>query len=455
MADEEEYYFEDDYGDGDGDDEEITWETEIENEYAEAKSHVETNLEAAVKGFQGVISNDQDHGKWTFKALKGVYRVCMRHRDDARMLDYYEKMLAHQWSGRTRNDIEKAINKFVDRSTHLPPDVQQRIVQITLDAISNDLKSFDKLWFNMKLKNAQLLLTARKFDALADEIAAMHQWCGEGEQAEQRKGTQKLNVFSLEIQLHTENYDPVKIRRIYQAAMSIKSAMPPPRVLGIIRESGGKMYMRQNQWTEAYDNFFQAFRSFEEAGDPRRIACLKYLVLATMLSGSKINPFDSNEAKSYQQDPEITAMTELISACTNNDIKQFDRVLKDKKHSRSILEDSFLYSYLEPLIRKIRCQVLQVLTKPYRAMKLSYIARELMISVDDAESLCVAMILDGQLPATIDQITGMVQLHHDSAAAAQGKDAAEVAVRDRYALLAGIADGTVGIHKAIASRATN
>jgi hypothetical protein len=37
----------------------------------------------------------------------------------------------------------------------------------------------------------------------------------------------------------------------------------------------------------------QAFRAYDEAGNPRRVACLKYLVLANMLMQSNVDPFDS------------------------------------------------------------------------------------------------------------------------------------------------------------------
>ncbi len=37
----------------------------------------------------------------------------------------------------------------------------------------------------------------------------------------------------------------------------------------------------------------QSFKSYDEAGDPRRLTLLKYLVLASMLHESTIDPFDS------------------------------------------------------------------------------------------------------------------------------------------------------------------
>jgi hypothetical protein len=51
------------------------------------------------------------------------------------------------------------------------------------------------------------------------------------------------------------------------------------------------------EWEKAQVDFFEAFRNYDEAGSSQRTQVLKYLVLAHMLMGSKINPFDSQEIK--------------------------------------------------------------------------------------------------------------------------------------------------------------
>jgi COP9 signalosome complex subunit 2 len=51
------------------------------------------------------------------------------------------------------------------------------------------------------------------------------------------------------------------------------------------------------QWARASTDFFESFRNYDESGAPQRIQVLKYLVLANLLMGSGINPFDSQEAK--------------------------------------------------------------------------------------------------------------------------------------------------------------
>ena len=56
-------------------------------------------------------------------------------------------------------------------------------------------------------------------------------------------------------------------------------------------------YPSIGQWNKASEDFFESFRNYDEAGSPQRIQVLKYLVLANMLTGSEVNPFDSQETK--------------------------------------------------------------------------------------------------------------------------------------------------------------
>lgn len=60
---------------------------------------------------------------------------------------------------------------------------------------------------------------------------------------------------------------------------------------------------------------------------------------------SGINPFDSQEAKPYKNDPEILAMTNLVSAYQNNDINEFESILK--KHRANIMDDPFIKEHIE------------------------------------------------------------------------------------------------------------
>lgn len=69
------------------------------------------------------------------------------------------------------------------------------------------------------------------------------------------------------------------------------------------------------------------------------------LVLYYRLMKSGINPFDSQEAKPYKNDPEILAMTNLVMAYQNNDINEFENILKQNR--KNIMDDPFIREHIE------------------------------------------------------------------------------------------------------------
>lgn len=127
---------------------------------------------------------------------------------------------------------------------------------------------------------------------------------------------------------------------------------------------------------------------------------MKYLVMASMLHAEGINPFDSQEARPYKDDP---AMTNLVKAFHNNENKTFENILR--QNEGKIMDNDFVRENLAYLLHTICTQVLISLIAPYTRISLDYIAKELNnIPVDDVESLFVSLILDGKLDEKIDQI---------------------------------------------------
>ena len=59
---------------------------------------------------------------------------------------------------------------------------------------------------------------------------------------------------------------PLPPPALAQKALAIKSAIPHPRIMGVIRECGGKMHMHERSWAEAATDFFEAFKSYDEVG---------------------------------------------------------------------------------------------------------------------------------------------------------------------------------------------
>ncbi|KOO28960.1 cop9 signalosome complex subunit 2-like protein [Chrysochromulina tobinii] len=385
----------DDYGFEYSDDDQDEEDVNIENRYYNAKGDLaEGDVEKALASFKEVVSMEDEKGEWGFKAYKQMVKLHFKQGNHAKMMDAYQQMLTYIKSAVTRNYSEKVINKILDLySATEQMELLQNFYEITLAALM-EAKN-DRLWFKTNLRLGKLWFDREEYGRLQRILKELHKSC-EGEDGEDdlKKGTQLLEVYALEIQMYTETKNNKKLASLYTKALEIKSAIPHPKIMGVIRECGGKMHMVQREWEKARNDFFEAFKNYDEAGVQRRVQCLKYLVLANMLMNSDINPFDSQEAKPYKNDPEIVAMTNL--------------------NSRSVMGDAFIKAYIDDLLKNIRTQVLLKVIKPYTRISIGFIAREINISPAEVEQLLVTLILDGMIDGSIDQLSQQLHLNQSS-----------------------------------------
>jgi len=388
-------------------------DVDLENQYYNSKSLKENNPKGALESFQRVLDLENgEKGEWGFKALKQMIKINFRLQNFDEMMTRYKQLLTYIKSAVTRNHSEKSINSILDYiSTSKQMELLQNFYETTLDAL-RDAKN-ERLWFKTMTKLGKLYFDREEFNRLARILKQLRQSCqtDEGED-DLKKGTQLLEVYALEIQMYTAQKNNKKLKALYDQSLHIKSAIPHPLILGVIRECGGKMHLREGEFEKAHTDFFEAFKNYDESGSPRRTTCLKYLVLANMLMKSGINPFDSQEAKPYKNDVEILAMTNLVTSYQNNDINEFEKILKVNR--QTIMEDTFIREHIEDLLRNIRTQVLIKLIKPYTRIQIQFISGELNIETGDVESLLVSCILDSTISGRIDQVSGVLELDASS-----------------------------------------
>eukprot|EP00184_Porphyridium_aerugineum_P002586 CAMPEP_0184708474 /NCGR_PEP_ID=MMETSP0313-20130426/37796_1 /TAXON_ID=2792 /ORGANISM="Porphyridium aerugineum, Strain SAG 1380-2" /LENGTH=437 /DNA_ID=CAMNT_0027170063 /DNA_START=84 /DNA_END=1397 /DNA_ORIENTATION=+ len=399
---------EEDYGFEYSDEEEEEDDVDIENQYYNAKALLETDLDEALSAFEQVVQMETEKGEWGFKALKQIVKLQFRQGQFDQVLNRYKEMLTYIRSAVTRNYSEKSINsilEFVSSSQNM--DVLEKLYETTLQALEESKN--ERLWFKTNLKLGKLLFDTGEYVRLGKVLRDLHKSCQKEDGTDDlKKGTQLLEVYALEIQMYTETKNTKRLRALYEKALQVKSAIPHPLIMGIIRECGGKMLMGDKNFEQAKTDFYEAFKSYDEAGNTRRIQCLKYLVLANMLAGSEINPFDSPEAKPYINNPEIVAMTDLVGAYNLKDIIEFERILNI--HSKSILEDPFIRLHIQDLLSSFRTQVLIKLIEPYTRVGLRYVSEQLNIPESELEALLVSLILDRKIKGRIDQANKVLEL---------------------------------------------
>ncbi len=111
-----------------------------------------------------------------------------------------------------------------------------------------------------------------------------------------------------------------RMKGVYHESQKLNSVINDARVTAIIKETGGKIYMGEKKWAQALEEMFESFKNYQDIGNTRAKTVLKYVILASILSGSEINYATTREAKVYHEDPQIQAIVNLRSAYEKNDI---------------------------------------------------------------------------------------------------------------------------------------
>ncbi len=282
---------------------------------------------------------------------------------------------------------------------------------------SKTLESFqstnnERLWLKTNIKLSKLFLDRKDYVTVTRKLRELHKACEREDGSDDpSKGTYSLEIYALEIQMHAETKNNKQLKRLYERALTVKSSVPHPKIMGIIRECGGKMHMSEENWKDAQSDFFESFRNYDEAGSLQRIQVLKYLVLTTMLMKSDINPFESQETKPYKNDPRISAMTDLVDAYQRDDIHQYESVLNNNK---DLLADPFIAENIDEVTRNMRTKAIIKLIAPYTRFNLAFIGKALKIPITEVQDILGFLIVSKKVKAKINQQNGTVEIEDNS-----------------------------------------
>ncbi|KAH8802912.1 putative COP9 signalosome subunit 2 [Xylogone sp. PMI_703] len=384
---------------------------DIENKYYNAKQIKATNPEEAIEEFLGVPAMEKEKGDWGFKGIKQAIKLEYKLGWYDKAAQHYGELLTYVKSAVTRNYSEKSINNMLDYIEKGSDDDQAR--KCMEEFYSQTLETFqatnnERLWLKTNVKLAKLFLDRKNYVEVAKKLRELHKACQKEDGTDDpNKGTFSLEIYAMEIQMCVETKNNKQLKRLYQRALKVRSAVPHPKIQGIIRECGGKMHMSEENWTEAQSDFFESFRNYDEAGSLQRIQVLKYLVLTTMLMKSEINPFESQETKPYRDDPRIKAMTDLVEAYQKDDIHKYEAVLENNK---DLLEDPFIAENIDEVTRNMRTKAVLNIIAPYSRFNIEFVSKQLKIPRSEVIDILGYLIIDKRVNGKINMHDGTVEI---------------------------------------------
>ena len=186
----------------------------------------------------------------------------------------------------SKNDLTEAVNDVQDaiqKTLINQPEQAREMYQLILGNLKSNN---ERLWFATSLRLGKIYLDEKSFEKLDQTLNELKVACRDPNDAmtpdsfDIKKGNLLLEVFALEIQMCIERKETRRMKEVFSLTKKFSSVIEDPRVVGIIKECGGKMYMSEKRWDAALGEFKESFERLVECGDPQAPTLLKYVILA-------------------------------------------------------------------------------------------------------------------------------------------------------------------------------
>ena len=295
-----------DYGNEGGEEFECEWpsgdendqdmggpEIEMQNTFYTAEDAKRGRPAEAIEMYENVISLSETIGdeevKYRFDSLKNIVVLSAQ-------LQLLDKMIGRQRyllkmvSKVTREDLSEAVNAVLDSVANnlgAHPDYQREMYKMTLDVLRSNN---ERLWFTICLRLGKIYQDLKNFELLDSLLSELKESCRTSSNTyDNSKANLLLEVFALEIQMCSMTKNNARMKAVYLETQKLSSVINDPRVVAIIKETGGKIFMGEKKWDNALNEMFESFKNYQEIGNTRAKTVLKYVILASILSGSEID----------------------------------------------------------------------------------------------------------------------------------------------------------------------
>eukprot|EP00940_MAST-03C_sp_MAST-3C-sp2_P000128 g128.t1 len=397
-----------------------------EEENDQSEEQYDYEYSKALEKYERVVSMEADpahakmiasmrEGPWSFQSMSKIVTIRLITGNMERLVDDFRKLLqVMRDTYVAANDREDAIGSILGHPSLDAGTLPKGTVDELYDATLATLKPSDRLWLKISLSRAHMCLRAADasfMPKIPGILKNLYDACRSGDgNFDKDKASDLLEVYAIEMQFlfKSKNFSRMKIVYPKTKGSDVTNAVEDSRTMGPLREYGGRMWMHFRKWTNAYDEFFDAFRAYEEVGKSTEAkCCIRYLVVANILSGGSVNPFAAREIVAHSQNDAVQAMKNLRDAFHNDEIVKFEAILRSR-HS-GIATDPVVGVFVEDLIRTMRIRVVMRLIDPYRRVRIDFVAKRLSTDLEVTRKLFEELILDGEISGTIDEIEGFYE----------------------------------------------
>ncbi|RLV90447.1 COP9 signalosome complex subunit 2 [Spathaspora sp. JA1] len=414
MSDEEEFYSEESYefefeeDDEDGEksvQHEDDAETEpmddfdIESKYYTAKGFKDDEPETALKELRKIaVDSDSSVGdniEWIFKSYKQLIKLNFKNQNLDQALEYLQEMfiLVPQLS---KSYVEESISKMITRYSTVD---NKTFMHTFYDLVLNHIgQSNDRIWLKVNTNLLNIYLENQEYDKCPELIQKIHTKLEDVSESTRKSFTLETIAAEIDYMSRTKNLKLSRMIQLYRKSLDITTAVTHPKILGTIRECGGKVQFYRCNYEKARLEFYESFKSYDEAGSPLKNKILKYLALCSLLTENEFNPFDTRETRTYTQMPEFSNLLLLVQEYHKSDLTKFGQVLDKMQQEKDelYLDDIFTHASKQ-ILSNLRSNALMNYLRAYKSISSEVICNKLQLDQSQLELLVLKLVNEGRL----------------------------------------------------------
>jgi COP9 signalosome complex subunit 2 len=369
----------------------------------------------ALLSFRQILDLENDGTRdslnmYQFKAFKQTLKVLYKLNRIEEFLNVFDELAEFAHLGKLkRNYVDDSFSRMFDLYIGFQNDAEQLRF---LDTLLTRFKHYtfnERLAMKINLRKTQVLSSLKRFDEV---LSLLNELYPKLDQTipEVSKNTYLLELYSIEIQVYTETDNISKLKELYNKTLSIQSTIPHPKIFAIIKECGGKMYLRDENYELATNEFYESFKNYDEIGNhEKRINILKYLIVSSILSTNEINKFESQETKYFLKDGNIANYIIFLKKFENLQNDEFNDIFKKIVQTETELHDNILTSHLYKVERIFKLKLLVHYIKPFKRLSLSKLSDKLQLPLDNIEDIMLNLKNNGELKdVKLDLIDGII-----------------------------------------------
>lgn len=357
-------------------------------------------IDAFTEVTQSSPSEEEDYN-WIFKSYKQIAKIEFDRGKYDQVLECIKNLIniVPKINGNYAEDsINRILNNYSASDNLDFVSKVYDIVIVLLDDSNFFMLNSDRLWLKVNISKLHSFLALERFSECDELIKLINQKLESV--SEMSRNSYALDVIAVEIELYSRLYptDISHLNHLYRKSMTISSAVTHPKIMGIIRECGAKVYFHRGNYEKARLEFYESFKSFDEAGSPLKRKILKYLILCCLLVETEVNPFESQETQTYARLDEYQSLISLIQAYDEVDIDAFYSVIDQMTNSVDhFVEEEIFKIATETILQNLRVKKTINLLKAYSVIKFDYICSCLHVHEKELKSLILRLVNEGRL----------------------------------------------------------